>query len=313
MGKFFSTMRTVRLMRLLRGIRLLKKFPGLNRLAKALVDSIQSVVWIALTLFVLIFVSAIFVTTVIGSETDGFDEDPKKMEEWFGSMTASMTTLSIFLTMDDWSTPARAVNQKYPWMELFWVWYIVMGAFLILSLLTGLMADKLSQAREKASDDADNIEEAINSQLKEVEDRFAGGPLCPGEFREIILEENMVAALEKCGLKLSAKDEQDWLFRSIDRDGDGKLTWGEFKDALTHISKYAKPDQALREVMWLEGCVIRLDRTLRAEENGQGPRTQADWEQRLDSVRARSSMLRERLAILDSNLQDLFLGLGYLA
>ena len=92
MGKFCAVIRTFRLMRVLRTIRIFKNFPMLNGILKDLADSIERVVRPAVT-FALIYVPAILVTTVIGSEAEGFQDDTL-MHEGFGTITASMAKLT---------------------------------------------------------------------------------------------------------------------------------------------------------------------------------------------------------------------------
>merc|ERR1712060_630812 len=155
-------MRMMRILRILRAFKIFLKFPALKRLGAALVASIGTVGWIGVIFFILVFIFAIFATMVVRPGLDQF-ENPEEMEEWFGTIHGSAVTLFIYLTMDDWSDSARQVSARYPFMAMAWIMYIVLGANMILSLLTGAMCDKMAETRqemeeEEASDDVEEIE-----------------------------------------------------------------------------------------------------------------------------------------------------------
>merc|ERR1712225_154940 len=104
--------------------------------------------------------SAIYITDLVGiDDAPEQFEDPEAIRLWFGSTLRSMNTLFIFLTFDDWSTAARMVNKVHPWMEIFWMAYILFGAFTLLSVLTGLMADCMNAARQEELDEELDEEE----------------------------------------------------------------------------------------------------------------------------------------------------------
>jgi len=311
MSTVVALLRILRLLRVLRAVRLFGQLRQLRLLISGLVGSVSSVIWIAVLFFILIFTSAIFVTNMVGTEADSF-EDPAAIRGWFGSMGRSMATLSIFLTCDDWSTPARMVNKQYPWMEAFWIWYIVMGAFLILSLLTGLMADKMKEAR-----DADNTarEQADPDELARLLDTFKGDEnLTCKEFQEMVSQPEISEALAKCGLQKLGDSEQKLLFKLFDRDGSGTISWSELHDAFVQISKHACPVASPLEIMKLEGIVTRLDRTLREASRGGAMQVNGGpepWDRRLDLVHARSEVLVARLHSLEKDVNEFFEAMGY--
>lgn len=312
-GKLVMAMRMMRLLRIMRAFKIFVKFPHLQRLMIAMVKSIGSVGWIALFFFVLILVFSIFVTVIIGRASDAW-EDPEErqlVEDKFGTLLMTMNTLAIYLTLDDWSESARAVNKVYPWMELVWVTYIILGAYMILSLLTGLMADQMADAREEmdAEDQCKGSEE-IETMLQRFQQRFQDEPVTCDDFVEMLSDGNMAEVLDKCGVKVNSEPGMRWLFRAIDRNGDGSLTWEEFHEAFTDIGSHRENAAALREVLWLEGKVMRLDRRLEeeAKERARFGKLGAReiWEAQLSDVHVRSSLLRRRMALLESDLQDFF-------
>eukprot|EP00446_Apocalathium_sp_SHHI-4_P079370 CAMPEP_0177488520 /NCGR_PEP_ID=MMETSP0369-20130122/30200_1 /TAXON_ID=447022 ORGANISM="Scrippsiella hangoei-like, Strain SHHI-4" /NCGR_SAMPLE_ID=MMETSP0369 /ASSEMBLY_ACC=CAM_ASM_000364 /LENGTH=524 /DNA_ID=CAMNT_0018964895 /DNA_START=8 /DNA_END=1579 /DNA_ORIENTATION=- len=318
-SNIIAAMRVIRLLRVLRAVRIFKQLKPLRLLANGLINSLSSVFWIALMFLSLVFTSAILVTTVIGNSDQHFKND-EQIQRWFGTMGKSMETLSIFLTCDDWSTPARMVNEVYPYMEFFWIWYIVMGAFWVLSLLTGLMADKMKEARDEDEDEQKTepheFEELLES-LRSKQERE--GPLsidCKA-FQEIVSQEKVSKALGDAGLKDMDDNHLSWLFKAFDRDNNGTISWDELKESLTQISRHASPLASPLEIMKIEGVLVRLDRTLRnwrtkhPSSADKHHRNDMGWDQRLELVHARSALLKERLKALDGDLQVFFKAMNY--
>jgi len=319
-SNIIAALRVIRLLRVLRAVRIFKHLKPLRLLANGLINSLSSVFWIAMMFLALVFTSAILVTSVIGNSDHNF-EDPEQIQRWFGTMGRSMETLSIFLTCDDWSTPARMVNEVYPYMEFFWIWYIVMGAFWVLSLLTGLMADKMKEARDEDEDqqktEPHEFEELLDSLCLTQERE---GPLsidCK-KFQEIVSQEGVSKALADAGLKDMDDKQRSWLFKAFDRDNNGTVSWDELKESLTQISRHASPLASPLEIMKIEGVLVRLDRTLRDWRSKQPSssadkhhRNDVDWDQRLELVHARSALLKERLKALDGDLQVFFKAMNY--
>lgn len=309
---FVRQARMLRLLRILRAVRLLNFFPDLQRLMTALVSSVQSVAWIALFFLILVFVFATFVNTVVGTHVDVFDEEDKDdIQVWFGGTFASAATLFVFLTLDDWSTPARVVNKKIPWMWFTWVSFIVAGAFMILSLLTGLMADKMASAREEMDEQKTSPEETM-VRLEQFRHLYAKAEgLSKSDFSEMVTKPDVAEFLEDYGVKLHCEAARDWLFRSIDTTGDGRLTWDEVARFFKEISKHTEAGSALKELMWMEGTLARLDHLLADDQARRATKREATaagekevWEAKLDDVHDRASLLRRRLTVLEGDLED---------
>jgi len=264
------------------------------------------------------------VTNMIGKPPgrDVFEgEENTAVEQWFGTISNSMITLSIFLTFDDWSTPARLVNEKYGWMEYFWVWYLVMGGFFIVSLLTGLMADQMMGAREE-SESADSERLEANDIAKKLEKlrRHLGHDerLDLNGFKELMKHDDMHQILEATMLAeagqrfVGEQGEQHikWIFDSIDRNGDHELTYTEIRRAFRQIARHAnaKGMASVLEVMKLEGRLAKLDRTMEKQymDVKNDPNAENSWDRRLERVHATSNLLRERVLAVEDDLKRFF-------
>lgn len=143
-----TSIRVVRMLRILRVFRLLRQFDELQLLARGLLESAEYVLWTFLLLAMLVFTCAILCTMVIWRRKEVF-EDPELIELYWGGVLTSSLTLFQFLTLDDWGTIARQVAAELPAMVCVFVPYIVMAAFVVLSLLTGVMAEHMQEVRVK--------------------------------------------------------------------------------------------------------------------------------------------------------------------
>mmetsp|Transcript_65150 Transcript_65150/g.201664 ORF Transcript_65150/g.201664 Transcript_65150/m.201664 type:complete len:432 (-) Transcript_65150:78-1373(-) len=311
--QLFLFFRFTRILRVLRAFRLFKEFKKLRILARGLVESLNSVGWVAFMFLLVMFVYAIVITSLAGKNYADFDDpdERKIVKEKFGTILSSMETLFLFLTCDDWSTSARIVNKKYPLMEFVWISYIVIGAFTLLSLLTGLMADKMNQVRteeeEKEAKEKAVLLEDFIEELKVMFDKAdssGDARVSPDEFEKMVCKRHCAEKLTDWGVPIMKAGEARQVFDALDRDGDQSLTWDEFRDGLLQLSR---PFSA-KDVMWLEGHVFKLDAALR-EKAGQNPGLA--WDMRLNKVHAKATFVSERLGILERDLEEFFSHVGF--
>merc|ERR1719456_1995824 len=84
-----------------------------------------------------------------------------------------MTTLFQFVTLDDWSAIARVVTARKPELEIFFIFYIMLTAFTVLSLLTGVVAEHMLDVSRKEEDNQEKEKhEELKAFLAELEELF---------------------------------------------------------------------------------------------------------------------------------------------
>merc|ERR1711920_777754 len=113
-------------------------------------------------LLVFTFISGILTTTLFGNSADEWpdEEDRLEVRQYFGSVANSMFTLFQFLTLDDWVTVIRVIEKQYPTAaRLIFYPYVVLAAFVILSLFSGVMVDHMNDVRR---------EEELDKQKEEM-------------------------------------------------------------------------------------------------------------------------------------------------
>jgi len=312
-GHMVTVLRTFRLLRVLRAFRIFSKFKKLRILADGLIASLHSVGWIALLFLLVMFVYAISITNLAGKRWEQFSsaEDGAVVKEKFGTIRASMETLFIFLTCDDWSTPARIVNKEFPFMQFVWVSYIVLAVFTLLSLLTGLMADKMNQVRQEAEEQqtkerAEQVAELIEGIMvvfKEA-DRTGDQNIDLDEFQKLILGDRLASKLRELSFPDMRSSEIKEVFDAMDTDSNGLLSLNEFRDGVLQLCKSYSP----KDIMWLEGTICRVDRRLH---KNQPTEPGEAWDRRLDKMHARAALLCERLKAIEGQLADFFARVGY--
>jgi len=307
-------LRVLRMVRIVRAFRLFKHFRQLNILATGLIQSLQSVVWVGVLFLLVMFVYAILITRLVGKNAKEDFDDPEHQEmivKKFGTIPSSMATLFIFLSCDDWSAPARLINKKYPWMQLVWMSYIIIGAFTLLSLLTGLMADKMNQVRteEEESENKAKASKMVDfmKELKVAFDRAdtSGDAMVDlDEFHQMLSDRSISEKLQEWGFpELRAGQARD-VFNALDRDTDGHLSWNEFRDGILQLSR----PSTSKDIMWLEARVFRIDRNFREYPNANPGLL---WDHQVNRVHARAALISERLDLLQHELAAFFKSAGY--
>lgn len=330
-GRWFMMLR---ILRIARALKLFKSFPELYRLGRGLIESTQYVFYIFILLGLLMLVGAIFCVNLVGKQAETFD-DPEMIREWFGSVPAAMETLFIFLTLDDWSTPARMVSKELGWMNCFWILFIMLGPFTLLSLLTGLMADKMEEARVEADDKKEeaSLEEtrklleslrqvftAITPKSSSVTQGFfpretsdVHAKLANGEGEEDTVDDGAEVSramflhhaqhicdeLAKTEVVLDPAEMPE-IFDCFDKDGSGSLSWEEFRDGVVQINDFGATKAM---VMWLEGEIVKLDNHMSSGD--------ATWDKKLAGLHKRAAGMQKSVSKLEKKLGQFFQSVGY--
>jgi voltage-gated sodium channel len=261
-SKMLTILRALRILRILRVTRLLRLNKKLRILVTGLGASIPNVFWIFAMLLMLTFISAIFCTQLIGNQKElwgpnsvnGTIEAEEQIEELWGTVAKSMLTLFQILTMDNWVYTTNQIYERMPWMYLFFDTYVVFGAMVILSMLTGVMAEQMNEVREEEDKEEEKhqnslfdkaMEEFHQHQLqKRNTNEFR---LNKVEFQDLFNDEELVEKLE------ALKEEGEMtggvftpelageLFECFDVDDSGYITWDEFQKGLFEVRKGLQP------------------------------------------------------------------------
>jgi len=142
--RIFSMFRIFRVLRLLR---LLPLEPWL--IVSAMASSLKTIGWISILLLVVVYASAILVTTGVGHNDEVYDPYFRKAPHWdhefyFGTVSSSMISLMQIATLDGWSEDiARHVIHNQPLMLWFFLFFILLTTYGLLSVIIGVIVDNV--------------------------------------------------------------------------------------------------------------------------------------------------------------------------
>jgi len=236
--RLLSLLRVVGLVRLLRIVKMYRNLKELRLVIKGLVGSAGMLCWVILICFVFLYVSGIFMTTVVGHDvlkykpyrkvSGGWDH-----EEHFGTILRSMNTLLQVMTLDGWSSRvARHVLANQWHMALFFIIFILVTTYGLVNLVTGVIVEQILAASQ-SNDDRIRVREerARRLELESMREIFylcdadRSGTLDCHEFLEAIQDPEVQWRMRELELPV---DDALRLFNVIDGDGSRSLLLNEF-------------------------------------------------------------------------------------
>ncbi|OYD07350.1 ion transporter [Paludifilum halophilum] len=141
--QFVVVLRILRVLRVLRAISIL---PALRRLVKTLMMTIPTLGNIMILLSIIFYIFAVTGTILFR------DAAP----QYFGSLHRSMLSLFQIVTLDSWASEIMwPIQEEKPWAWIYFVAFVLVGTFIILNLLIGVIVNKV----EKVAAEEEELEE----------------------------------------------------------------------------------------------------------------------------------------------------------
>lgn len=297
--EFLMLLRMVRILRILRVLRLFKQCDQLMLLANGLWESMQMVIWIMLLMFMFMLIFAIFLTDVVGNQAYRF-EDPAEILDKFGGVMRTLITLFQFLTLDNWSFITREVTDTMPWMRIFFVAYIFIAAFAMLSLLTGVIVDHMTEvSAAQAEEGKAEKDEELRIFVNRLEQSFYGAfavsrdKVNLEDLAKLIQNKELLENLSQYNVNLVGHEATEF-FQLLDQDGDGWISMSEFK---TGILRLREEKPKAKDVLRIRHAAERVARQL---EGGEG---EAATMRKLTEVKEMMTSVDERLGVLKRQLR----------
>lgn len=151
----------LRSLRIFRSLRLIKNVPRLRFIVESLFHSLPSLVWI-FVLLALVF----YVFSVIGTKLFGAD-----YPQWFGTLAASMFSLFQIMTLEGWAEISRAVMEKYPLANIYFILFILLASYTTLNIFIAIVVNTMAEVQQKVSNEEvgkiENIIQDENEELKQ--------------------------------------------------------------------------------------------------------------------------------------------------
>lgn len=210
-------------------------------LVGGLVNSIKSLTWVGILVFLMNYVCGIMVTVAIGQNDsvygDGvgpsYDGELWPHKEYFGTVWKSMFTLFQVMTLDAWSDEiVRHVVYRQPGMVAFFLLYVVVSAFGMMNVVVGIIventlaaaavAEKRSQEKmQKARRDA--VDKLADILVTSAANR--SGTMTQDELQLACTNDYVKEQFNKCGLSYHETLE---IFRIMDYDKKGVVDLHRF-------------------------------------------------------------------------------------
>ena len=154
----------LRALRILRVLRLLSVVPDLRKVIEALLRAVPGMSSIVAVLMLVFYVSAVLSTKLFGLDVHP-DDAAGNMQEWFGTIGASMYSLFQIMTLESWSMGiVRPTMELYPWAWVFFVPFIVLTSFAVLNLFIAIIVNAM-----QSQHDAEQAEQTAAIREAEAE------------------------------------------------------------------------------------------------------------------------------------------------
>jgi len=239
-----TVLRTARLARLARSLRLLVQFRQLWMLVRGLLFSAKMVVYTLVVLFVLLYVYAAVGIELIRLDhnyidgSDTLSEDYRKqVANFFPDVPFTMVTLLQFVCMDSIGAIYRPMIIQYPGLALYFVSIIMIVAVVFMNIVTAVL---VNGALEQANQDKEMLraeqKEKKGKLMKDLRDLFER--LDEDGSGMVDREEILNATVDDQYTLNEFMDAKSLLdvFDQLDVDGGGALDIDEFCQGL---SEYA--------------------------------------------------------------------------
>jgi len=262
LGQIMMMLRMARLLRILRLVRLIKSIPPLYTLVVGIIKAMQGMMWVMVLTVLLLYTFALLCVKLVGHGLVFGGEAPPIVEGVFPTVTQSFFVL--FKAMNgDWGS-IEPLFFMMPISQLFFVLYMVMSSWAILSILMAVVSENLLQATRDRAEEVEEEERTFTEKRSEVKlkdlfqraDMNGNGQLTRKEFEEIVHNPNASFELKDAS-GLEDKDLRE-VFEYLSEVPEG----GTKEDAAIQYKTFIKALRDERNSV-SERQVMRIEKTLR--------------------------------------------------
>lgn len=155
MIRYFTVLRALRGIKLVRLVQMFPLFRELWLLVGGLSNSLKALGWVGLIVVMVLYVCGIVVTMEIGKNDDvyaigpSYDGQVWPYKKYFGTVWRSMFTLFQVLTLDSWCDGiVRHVVYRQPYMGVFFVAFLLLTAFGLINVIIGIIVENTLAAAQ---------------------------------------------------------------------------------------------------------------------------------------------------------------------
>jgi len=166
-GLFLSGSSLVTLLRIVRVFRLFRALaivPSLRKLTNALLLTLPSLGTIMLFMGLLFYVFAVIGTMLYRDVAS----------EYFGTLPLSVLTLFQIVTLEAWASDVmRPVMSKAPYAWIYFVSFVLVGTFVILNLLVGVIVSNVERAQQlERQQDEEQEQQQLRAELTHIREEL---------------------------------------------------------------------------------------------------------------------------------------------
>lgn len=155
---FLGNLSALRALRILRALRLLTAVPVFQKILQGISLAFRNSSPVAIVLGVIMYVYAVMSSKLFGGI------DPVH----FGDLDTALFTLFQVVTLDAWTEIIRPIIAEKWYAAIFFVSFILIAVFILLSIVIGIASDAMSSANERPTN-----EDLMHAILKVQQDRRA--------------------------------------------------------------------------------------------------------------------------------------------
>jgi hypothetical protein len=208
LGQFMMILRLARLLRILRLVRLIKSIPPLYTLVVGIIQAMQGRIWVMVLTIVVLYAIGLLCVKLIGHGLVFGGEAPMEVQEIFPTVTQACFVL--FKAMNgDWA----AIEPLFEVMkvsEAFFMAYMVISSWAILSILMAVVSENLLNATEHHREEEEEEERRRREERSEVKLKELFNKADKDEVHELTREEfGLLVKDDKAFELLNAADLED--------------------------------------------------------------------------------------------------------
>eukprot|EP00927_Polykrikos_kofoidii_P028522 TRINITY_DN24890_c0_g2_i1.p1 TRINITY_DN24890_c0_g2~~TRINITY_DN24890_c0_g2_i1.p1 ORF type:complete len:585 (+),score=92.58 TRINITY_DN24890_c0_g2_i1:40-1755(+) len=226
-----TVIKTARLLRLIRSMRMLWTFEVLGKLVNGMFHSLNGMISVLVLIVLFLYIFACVGIEII--REDPLFSDDVVVEEHFAGLPVTMLSLFAFVTLDSISEIYFPLIRKRPVLVFYFVSLILVMSMALVNLITAYILDASIQ-RSKSDNEMEL--KSIRRQIKKLKpaireafgslDLNADGQISKAEV--IALTNNLPRVLTE-NMKADSMLE---LFEMIDDDDSGSISHREFEEAI---------------------------------------------------------------------------------
>jgi len=192
LAQIMMLIRMARLLRILRMVRFIKTVPPLFNLLTAIAEAMGGIVWVFMLTSIVLYIFALLCVKLLRDGIAYGGVAPESVQRLISSVPESVFVL--FSVMNGNMEVVKPIFETLPFMKLFFMLFIVVSSWAILSILTSVIAEKMILAtdnhrKELARREADQQKTLRQQQLDELFDSIdvnRNGLLDKRELQEVL-------------------------------------------------------------------------------------------------------------------------------